>query len=393
MTASRGGGARCRGVLDRVNPQGRGLPRQPRQPESQAWAERDRGGAVARRAARASGWRRRGLATQIAAEMRPVDHRLGVSLLTLGRLSLRRDPAAAAQRVRPGLRALPPPASARTTCAPRRPGCTSRRSRSAPASTRPRSRSPTGTCRRRAPGRTRSCSPGSCRSRPRRWPASATPEAAQATRLDSLRWARYGFGDTDGALAREQAQLAALLRLEKRVRPPMLLRRRLRARRAPRLAARRPARRRPARPAAVRRRARHRSSSLVALVARRSSPRRAGARLAMYAGFFAELRAAKVPVSLREYLGFLEALDAGLVLYDAEGFYYLARASAGEGRAPHRPLRPGVRRRLQRARGADGRGDRRAARPAGGLAAEARREAPDARRRRPRSRRSAASRS
>jgi uncharacterized protein len=47
----------------------------------------------------------------------------------------------------------------------------------------------------------------------------------------------------------------------------------------------------------------------------------------MYAGFFAELRAAKVPVSLREYLGFLEALDAGLALYDAEAFYYLARAS------------------------------------------------------------------
>ena len=34
-------------------------------------------------------------------------------------------------------------------------------------------------------------------------------------RLDSLRWARYGFGDTDGALAREEAQLAALLRLDK----------------------------------------------------------------------------------------------------------------------------------------------------------------------------------
>ena len=47
----------------------------------------------------------------------------------------------------------------------------------------------------------------------------------------------------------------------------------------------------------------------------------------MYARFFAELRAAKVPVSLREYLGFLEALDAGIVLYDAEGFYYLARAA------------------------------------------------------------------
>ena len=47
----------------------------------------------------------------------------------------------------------------------------------------------------------------------------------------------------------------------------------------------------------------------------------------MYASFFAELRAARVPVSLREYLAFLEALDAGLVLYDAEGFYYLARAA------------------------------------------------------------------
>jgi uncharacterized protein with von Willebrand factor type A (vWA) domain len=47
----------------------------------------------------------------------------------------------------------------------------------------------------------------------------------------------------------------------------------------------------------------------------------------MYAGFFAELRAAKIPVSLREYLGFLEALDAGLALYDPEAFYYLARTS------------------------------------------------------------------
>jgi hypothetical protein len=41
-------------------------------------------------------------------------------------------------------------------------------------------------------------------------------EAAQEARLDSLQWARYGFGDGDGALAREQAQLAALMRLEGR---------------------------------------------------------------------------------------------------------------------------------------------------------------------------------
>ena len=47
----------------------------------------------------------------------------------------------------------------------------------------------------------------------------------------------------------------------------------------------------------------------------------------MFARFFAELRSARVPVSIREYLAFLEALDAGLVLYDAEGFYFLARTS------------------------------------------------------------------
>jgi len=41
--------------------------------------------------------------------------------------------------------------------------------------------------------------------------------------------------------------------------------------------------------------------------------------------FFTNLRDAKIPVSLREYLSFLEAMDASLVLYDVEGFYYLAR--------------------------------------------------------------------
>ncbi|TPE51357.1 vWA domain-containing protein [Amaricoccus solimangrovi] len=46
----------------------------------------------------------------------------------------------------------------------------------------------------------------------------------------------------------------------------------------------------------------------------------------MFTRFFADLRAAGVPVSLREYLGFLGALEAEVVLYDAEGFYFLARA-------------------------------------------------------------------
>ncbi|MFW5881282.1 MAG: vWA domain-containing protein, partial [Roseicyclus sp.] len=37
--------------------------------------------------------------------------------------------------------------------------------------------------------------------------------------------------------------------------------------------------------------------------------------------------AARIPVSLREYLSFLDAMSAGLVTYDVDGFYYLARAA------------------------------------------------------------------
>ncbi len=45
----------------------------------------------------------------------------------------------------------------------------------------------------------------------------------------------------------------------------------------------------------------------------------------MFLSFFNNLRNAKVPVSLREYLAFLEGMKAGLVTYDIDGFYYLAR--------------------------------------------------------------------
>ena len=47
----------------------------------------------------------------------------------------------------------------------------------------------------------------------------------------------------------------------------------------------------------------------------------------MFLPFFLELKAAKVPVSLREYLSLLEGLGTGLVDYDVEGFYYLARSA------------------------------------------------------------------
>jgi uncharacterized protein with von Willebrand factor type A (vWA) domain len=46
----------------------------------------------------------------------------------------------------------------------------------------------------------------------------------------------------------------------------------------------------------------------------------------MFLPFFQTLRDHGVPVSLREFLVFLEGMQAGLVTYDVDGFYYLARA-------------------------------------------------------------------
>ncbi|MEM1073125.1 MAG: VWA domain-containing protein [Pseudomonadota bacterium] len=45
----------------------------------------------------------------------------------------------------------------------------------------------------------------------------------------------------------------------------------------------------------------------------------------MFLPFFEALRKHGVPVTLREFLSFLEAMRAGLVTYDVEAFYYLAR--------------------------------------------------------------------
>jgi len=45
----------------------------------------------------------------------------------------------------------------------------------------------------------------------------------------------------------------------------------------------------------------------------------------MFLPFFDNLRKGGVPVSLREYLSFLDGMKAGLTTYDVEAFYYLAR--------------------------------------------------------------------
>ncbi len=201
------------GIFARENPKGRGLPRQPRQPELKAWATAIEA-ALSRDAPRSKRIAAATLAAQIAAEMRPVDHRLGVSLLTLGRLSLRRDPAAATSDFTEAyqlfMRELGPDdvrtAQAGVHLAALALGTgqyqlaiklADRHAQAAQA------------------GENAILLAGLLSIKAEAQAGLGETEAAQGTRVDSLRWARYGFGDTDGALAREQAQLAALLRLEK----------------------------------------------------------------------------------------------------------------------------------------------------------------------------------
>ncbi len=46
----------------------------------------------------------------------------------------------------------------------------------------------------------------------------------------------------------------------------------------------------------------------------------------MFIDFFLRLREARIPVTLREYLTLLEAMDAGLADYSVDNFYYLSRS-------------------------------------------------------------------
>jgi len=47
----------------------------------------------------------------------------------------------------------------------------------------------------------------------------------------------------------------------------------------------------------------------------------------MFLSFFLQLKASGVPVTLREHLALMDGMRTGLVAYDVEGFYYLARAA------------------------------------------------------------------
>jgi hypothetical protein len=199
-------------LFDRENPRGRGLPPAPRHPESRAWASAI-AVALSRRAPRDDRLAAARLATQIAAEMRPTDHRLAVSLLTLGRLTLRRDPEAAArffaEAYEVSRRRLGPDdlrtshagvhVAAVALAAGRYDAAVALADRHAPSA---------------RSGQNAILMAGLLSLKAEALLGLGAAPEARAARLDSLRWARYGFGDGDGALAREQAALAEALSLD-----------------------------------------------------------------------------------------------------------------------------------------------------------------------------------
>jgi hypothetical protein len=199
-------------VLARTNPKGRAVAPQWRAPESPAWNEAIEV-ALSRDAPRSTRLAAAVDATRIAAAMRPVDHRLGVSLLTAGRLKLRRDPVAAAEDFAQAYRLFVDRfgvEDVRTAQAGVHLAALAVRTGQFDLAIELADRHlPTARA-----GQNAILVAGLLSIKSEALLGLGEAEAAQATRLDSLRWARYGFGDVDGALAREQAQIAALIDLE-----------------------------------------------------------------------------------------------------------------------------------------------------------------------------------
>ncbi len=199
-------------LLARENPRGRDVPRSARHPESRAWASAIEA-ALSRDAPREDRATAARIAAQIAAEMRPVDHRLAVSLLTLGRLTLRQDPDEAARYFAEAYE-----------ISRRRLGPTDLRTAhagvhvAAVALAAGKFGSTVALSERHAPaarsGQNAILLAGLMSLRAEALLGLGRTSAAREARLDSLRWARYGFGDDDGKLAREQAAITEILRID-----------------------------------------------------------------------------------------------------------------------------------------------------------------------------------
>ena len=199
-------------ILNRTNPRGRDVARRPSYPESPEWA-RAIETALSRTAPRSRRSEAAGEAVSLSGAMQPRDHRLGVSLLTQGRLLLRQDPQRAAERFAQAYRLFQAKVGVsdiRTAQAGIHVAAVALGSREYDLVLRladlhePAARV----------GQNAILMAGFTSLRAEALDRLGQSEAATAARLESLRWARYGFGDSDGDLAREQARIATLTGME-----------------------------------------------------------------------------------------------------------------------------------------------------------------------------------
>lgn len=196
-------------LLDRLNPAGQSIPRRERHRESRVWADAIEI-ALARQVPRPQRRRAARLAAQIAAEMRPVDHRMGVSLLALGRMELRDAPLAAARAFAEAYNLATAQFGSddiRTAQAGIHLTAIAVATEQFDIALKLAERH----VRPAAQAQNAVLIAGLLALKADALAGLGREDDARRARLDSLRWARYGFGDPDGGLAREQADLAATL--------------------------------------------------------------------------------------------------------------------------------------------------------------------------------------
>lgn len=199
--------AQLPGILNRVNPRGRAVAPRRRAPETRAWKSAIEG-ALDRRRARPARLVSAKRAINMAAIMDPPDHRLGLALLTRGRIEARKDPASAARNF---ARAYTQFTSQFGTDDIRAAHVALhlslfalRDGRLDEAVRLARTHIPAA---RRAENAV--VLSGLLAIEAEAFLAAGDVAQARKTRLESLAWARYAFGDEDGAIARAQAQIAA----------------------------------------------------------------------------------------------------------------------------------------------------------------------------------------
>jgi hypothetical protein len=198
---------RLPGILSRINPGGRGKPPARRAPESRAWK-----GAIEtalnRRKTKGARIRAGQRALSIAAAMEPADHRLGLSLLTLGRVQARTNPTKAAEFF----------SSAYAKFAADLGGDDIRTTHVALhlalfALKDGRFETALDLADKHIPSARRAENAvvlsGLLAIKAETLLAAGEIAQARSARIESLAWARYAFGDSDGDIARAQAEIAA----------------------------------------------------------------------------------------------------------------------------------------------------------------------------------------